>query len=303
MEVQVKRRGAFQKAYVSSYGEIPSEVFGENVWEHRLAQLLPKTEKRGGPKGGYGEEPGFAAVGASIEHLPWYLLWRQSLKQLAFGVEVGVAFQSLSEDWQRDCQRIVTCHNLNGLDPTVTLESEAMSFDWGCMVLSLYPPGLQIKRSWVLHLKKTVNIWYECTLWGHTNWVQRLGGQSNPKDVQRYVNRVAAPAASSSARPSEPPAPPLAEPLPAQPLAPPPPGLVGYGQITDPVMCEILRDYRISTTVGSRLSTLSLVSQAAILSRLLYKRAQDDESFDGWLMKAIRNEKARLYDMSKKDRT
>ncbi|CAL1136732.1 unnamed protein product [Cladocopium goreaui] len=95
-------------------------------------------------------------------------------------------------------------------------------------------------------------------------------------------------AASSSARPSEPPAPPLAEPLPAQPLAPPPPGLVGYGQITDPVMCEILRDYRISTTVGSRLSTLSLVSQAAILSRLLYKRAQDDESFDGWLMKAIR---------------
>ena len=29
--------------------------------------------------------------------------------------------------------------------------------------------------------------------------------------------------------------------------------------------CEILRDYRISTTVGSRLSTLSLVSQAAIL--------------------------------------
>lgn len=25
---------------------------------------------------------GFAAVGASIEHLPWYLLWRQSLKQL-----------------------------------------------------------------------------------------------------------------------------------------------------------------------------------------------------------------------------
>ena len=48
----------------------------------------------------------------------------------AFGVEVGVAFQSLSEDWQRDCQRIVTCHNLNGLDPTVTLESEAMSFDW-----------------------------------------------------------------------------------------------------------------------------------------------------------------------------
>ena len=45
-------------------------------------------------------------------------------------MEVGVAFQSLSEDWQRDCQRIVTCHNLNGLDPTVTLESEAMSFDW-----------------------------------------------------------------------------------------------------------------------------------------------------------------------------
>lgn len=42
MEVQVKRRGAFQKAYVSSYGEIPKEVFGENAWEHRLAQLLPK---------------------------------------------------------------------------------------------------------------------------------------------------------------------------------------------------------------------------------------------------------------------
>ncbi|CAL1156596.1 unnamed protein product, partial [Cladocopium goreaui] len=90
--------------------------------------------------------------------------------------------------------------------------------------------------------------------------------------------------------PSEPPAPPPAEPVaqPAQPVAPPPPGLRGYGQITDPVMCEILRDFRISTTVGSRLSTLPLVSQAAIFSRLLYKRAQDDESFDGWLMKAIR---------------
>ena len=64
--------------------------------------------------------------------------------------------------------------------------------------------------------------------------------QARPGPRNRVAAAAAAappaPAASSSARPSEPPAPPLAEPLPAQPLAPPPPGLVGYGQITDPVM-------------------------------------------------------------------
>ena len=45
----------------------------------------------------------------------------------AAGVEVAVALQTLSPDWHADCQRIVTLHNLSGLQMN---QPDGVTLDW-----------------------------------------------------------------------------------------------------------------------------------------------------------------------------